>query len=217
MILLEWLKSLLQKIGSGGKKPTKIQYAVLIGLVGIFILLVSQLFEPKENSSPSSPNPNLEQPDLVENDAWKQNNTSNADMTTTTITELEKSYAKELETLLNMITGVSDTEVMINIDATAEQVYQTNLIIGTQETNEEDKNGGTRTIEDETREQNVVIIRRGDEEIPLLIQTKKPSVRGVLVVSKGVDNLEIKRWVIDAVAKVLDVPEHRISVMPKNN
>lgn len=217
MILLEWLKSLLQKIGSGGKKPTKIQYAVLIGLVGIFILLVSQLFEPKENSSPSSPNPNLEQPDLVENDAWKQNNTSNADMTTTTITELEKSYAKELETLLNMITGVSDTEVMINIDATAEQVYQTNLIIGTQETNEEDKNGGTRTIEDETREQNVVIIRRGDEEIPLLIQTKKPSVRGVLVVAKGVDNLEIKRWVIDAVAKVLDVPEHRISVMPKNN
>jgi len=205
------------KIGSGGKKPTKIQYAVLIGLVGIFILLVSQLFEPKENSSPSSPNPNLEQPDLVENDAWKQNNTSNADMTTTTITELEKSYAKELETLLNMITGVSDTEVMINIDATAEQVYQTNLIIGTQETNEEDKNGGTRTIEDETREQNVVIIRRGDEEIPLLIQTKKPSVRGVLVVAKGVDNLEIKRWVIDAVAKVLDVPEHRISVMPKNN
>lgn len=217
MILLEWLKSLLQKIGSGGKKPTKIQYAVLIGLVGIFFLLVSQLFEPKENSSPSSPNPNLEQPDLVENDAWKQNNTSNADMTTTTITELEKSYAKELETLLNMITGVSDTEVMINIDATAEQVYQTNLIIGTQETNEEDKNGGTRTIEDETREQNVVIIRRGDEEIPLLIQTKKPSVRGVLVVAKGVDNLEIKRWVIDAVAKVLDVPEHRISVMPKNN
>src|SRR5690606_19409088 len=182
MILLEWLKSLLQKTGSGGKKPTKIQYAVLIGLVGIFILLVSQLFEPKENSSPSSPNPINEQPDLVENDAWKQNNTSNADMTTTTITELEKSYAKELETLLNMITGVSDTEVMINIDATAEQVYQTNLIIGTQETNEEDKNGGTRTIEDETREQNVVIIRRGDEEIPLLIQTKKPSVRGVLVV-----------------------------------
>ena len=106
---------------------------------------------------------------------------------------------------------------MINIDATAEQVYQTNLIIGSQETNEEDKNGGTRTIEDETREQNVVIIRRGDEEIPLLIQTKKPSVRGVLVVAKGVDNLEIKRWVIDAVAKVLDVPEHRISVMPKSS
>lgn len=216
MILLKWLKNLFEKTGTTGKKPTKVQYAVLIGLVGIFILLVSQLFDTKDNTSPSTPNPLNDQPDVMENDAWKQNNTPDSDKTAS-ITELEKSYAKELENLLNMITGVSDTEVMINIDATAEQVYQTNLIVGTQVTNEEDQNGGTRKIDDETREQNVVIIRKGDEEIPLLIQTKKPSVRGVLVVAKGVDNLEIKRWIVDAVAKVLDVPEHRISVMPKSS
>ena len=81
MILLKWLKNLFEKTGTTGKKPTKVQYAVLIGLVGIFILLVSQLFDTKDNTYPSTPNPLNDQPDVMENDAWKQNNPPDSDKT----------------------------------------------------------------------------------------------------------------------------------------
>ena len=53
------------------------------------------------------------------------------------------------------------------------------------------------------------------KEGPIISETKKPSVRGVLVVAKGAENIQIKKWIIEAVTRSLDVPSHRVSVMPK--
>lgn len=47
-----------------------------------------------------------------------------------------------------------------------------NLIVGTQTTVESDQGGGTRNIDDLTEEQQVVIIRQGDQEVPLIVQNK---------------------------------------------
>lgn len=43
----------------------------------------------------------------------------------------------------------------------------------------------------------------------------KPRVRGVLVVAKGADNIQVKAWITEAVQKVLDVPAYKISILPK--
>ncbi len=71
-------------------------------------------------------------------------------------------------------------------------------------------------VEDENEEQQVVLVRQGDQEVPLLVETRKPEVRGVLVVAKGAEQATVQEWVVQAVSRVLDVPTHRISVMPKN-
>jgi len=70
-------------------------------------------------------------------------------------------------------------------------------------------------VEDETKETKLVYVRQGDQEVPVLVQTKKPEVRGVFIIAKGVENATVKKWVVESVSKVLDVPTYRISVMPK--
>src|SRR5699024_11093288 len=136
--------------------------------------------------------------------------------TTTEVGELETSYEKDLQDMLEKIQRVSEVEVMVNLDSTNVKVYEKNLISGQQTTDESDKNGGTRKVEDNTEDKNVVLVRQGDKEVPLLIQTKKPEVRGVFVVAKGVDHATVKKWLVEATARVLDVPTHKVSVMPKN-
>src|SRR5690625_3965559 len=130
--------------------------------------------------------------------------------------QLANGYQQDLETMLNKIQGVSEAEVMVNLDSSDVKVYERNLISGTQTTNEEDQSGGTRQVEDRTEDTQVVLVRQGDTEKPLLVQTKRPEVRGVFVVAKGAEQPSVKSWIIEAISSVLDVPSHRISVMPKD-
>src|SRR5699024_11922411 len=102
--------------------------------------------------------------------------------------ELESSYETDLEDMLNKIEGVSDAEVLVNLDSTTVKVYEKDLITNQQTTEEEDTNGGTREVDDSTQESTAVLVRQADKEVPLLVQTKKPDVRGVFVIEKGADH-----------------------------
>lgn len=135
---------------------------------------------------------------------------------TSDIEQLARSYEQDLSTMLNKIQGVTESEVMVNLDSSDVKVYEKNLISGTQTTNEEDQNGGTRQVEDRTEDTQVVLVRQGDTETPILVQTKRPEIRGVFIVAKGAEQATVKSWIIEAVSSVLDVPSHRISVMPKD-
>jgi stage III sporulation protein AG len=37
----------------------------------------------------------------------------------------------------------------------------------------------------------------------------------VLVVAKGADNIEVKKSIIEAVTRALDIPSHRVAVLAK--
>src|SRR5699024_1032167 len=135
---------------------------------------------------------------------------------TSDVDELETSYEKDLQEMLEKIQGVSEVEVMVNLDSTNVKVYEKNLITGQQTTDEADKNGGTRKMEDSTEEKEHVLGTQTDKEVQSHIHTKKHEIRGVFVVAKGVEHATVKKWMVAATARVLDVPTHRVSVMPKN-
>ncbi|MFS0751474.1 stage III sporulation protein AG [Oceanobacillus sp. 1P07AA] len=189
------------------KKPSrKIGYLIILGLTGLLLLFISNIF-----SSNEEPEMSLEPPsDQSEPTKGEE------EMASSDISQLEEEMSGQLATMLNKIQGVNDAEVMVNLDATSEQVYEKNQTRGQQTTDETDRNGGSRVVEDQTEESQVVLFRSGDQEIPLLIQTKQPEVRGVFVVAKGAETPSLKNQVIEAVSRVLDVPTHKISVMPKN-
>ncbi|MFP3489056.1 stage III sporulation protein AG, partial [Staphylococcus sp. SIMBA_130] len=50
---------------------------------------------------------------------------------------------------------------------------------------------------------------------PIVVSTKKPVVRGVVVVAVGAENMEVKKMIVDAVTRLLDVKSHRVMVLPK--
>ena len=189
----------------GGPKHKKRKYMLIIAMVGIVFILISNLFSGGEKSSPEPPDAdavNEEEPILEVS-------------LNESVEDLEKQYESELVSMLNQIKGISETEVMINVDSTNEQVYEKNRTKASQTTDETDKSGGKRDVKDETEETELVYIRQGEEEVPVVVQTKKPAVRGVFVIAKGAEKAEMKKWIVDAVSRVLDVPAHKISVMPK--
>ncbi|MGP4107307.1 stage III sporulation protein AG [Virgibacillus sp. L01] len=207
------IKNFLQtkKSESGGRLSKKAGYIVVVGLIGLLLLIIGNIFSSSttdDDQSISNVASEVEKP-AEETFSDKSKSTSDVD-------DIESSYEDNLKEMLNNIEGVSDVEVMVNLESTKVKVYEKNLIAGQQSTTETDKSGGTREIEDNTKETQVVLVRQGDKEVPLLIRTKKPEVRGVFVVAKGVDHATVKKWVVDSVSRVLDVPTHRVSVMPKN-
>lgn len=131
------------------------------------------------------------------------------------VNEIESLYEKNLQSMLNQMKGISEVEVMVNVDSTNVQLYEKDMIYSTQKTDEIDKSGGERSIEDETKETKLVYVRQGDQEVPVLIKTSKPEVRGVFIIAKGVENAALKQLVVEAVSRVLDIPSYRISVVPR--
>ncbi len=133
------------------------------------------------------------------------------------IAAYEERYVKELKAALEAIEGVDDVTVVVNLDSTELKLYEKKRSTQQQTTEESDKEGGKRTIENESTNEEVIIIHNGEEETPLVVATKKPDIRGVLVVAKGADNLQIKKWIVEAVTRVLNVPSYRVAVLPKND
>jgi stage III sporulation protein AG len=132
------------------------------------------------------------------------------------IIEYEKKYEQQLKDTLGNIAGVKDVTVVVNVDSTEKQIYQVNETNRSQTTEEVDKQGGKRNIEDQSQEQTLVIVNDGSKGSPVLVQTEMPKIRGVLVVAKGAENLVIKHMIREAVTRLLDVPSYRVSVQPKN-
>lgn len=202
-------KNIEEKLKNPSKKT---KYIIILALVGLLLLILGNVFTSSQEEADSNIKNQFN--DQVQQPAQKT--VSEEENATSNVGELEENYAKDLQEMLNKIKGVSEVEVMVNLDSTNVKVYQKNLVKGQQTTKESDRNGGTRKVEDSTEDSQTVLVRQGDKEVPLLIQTDKPEVRGVFVVAKGVDHATAKKWVVDAVSRVLDVPTHKISVMPKN-
>jgi len=190
--------------------PFNKRHLLLLAIIGVILIFLGKVFVKKDETIPEQ---NIPQVPSEKVDQLKNDNYEPEDML---VAEIEKNYEKHLEEMLNKMAGVSDAEVMVNLDSTNVKIFAKNTIHGQQTTDEMDRNGGERKVEDLTEDSQIVLTRQGDQEVPLLIHTKKPAVRGVFIVAKGVDHGNVKMSVIDAVSKVLDVSTHKISVMPKN-
>ncbi|SFA71761.1 stage III sporulation protein AG [Lentibacillus halodurans] len=207
------LKKILRNSDSTDKPPKKAGYIIVIGLIGLLLIIIGNVFSSTEETDDDS-SINYEQDNTEEQTA--DETFSDKASETSDVNEIETSYEDDLQAMLNQIQGVSEAEVMVNLESTKVKVYEKNLITGQQITEESDTNGGTRDIEDSQKETQVVLVNQGDKEVPLLIRTEKPDVRGVFVVAKGVDHATVEQWVVESISRVLNVPTHRVSVMPKN-
>ncbi|KAB2333818.1 stage III sporulation protein AG [Bacillus mesophilum] len=207
------LKKWLSKENQPDKKPGKYHYLLLVLLFGAAIMLVSNMFFSEEESTSELPVFNNSEEDSSKEDVatfgQKQGESTGA------ITDYEKMYESQIKEALDTIAGVDDVSVVVNVDATEKKVLEKNRTSQTQTTDETDREGGKRVVEDTSKEEQLVIIREGEKEVPIVIETKKPAIRGVLIVAKGAENIQVKKMIIEAVTRALDVPSHRVSVMPK--
>lgn len=130
------------------------------------------------------------------------------------IAEYENLYETQLREILSSVIGVGEVEVMVNLDSTPELVVEKNRESRSSTTQETDKDRATRNQSDQSKNEQVLVVQ-GKQQQPVVVKTLKPKVRGVLVVAKGADNIQVKAWITEAVNKVLDVPVYKISILPK--
>lgn len=200
----KWLNQVDEKIGEGGKK--RFRFLLLIGLVGVLALLFGSFFQvdsPVESNQTSflqSKKESKALPSMEISDKMER---------------YEKEYESELADILSQIVGVDDVSVVVNLDSTEEDIVQMDRRNSEQVTTETDTKGGNRSIRNETDDQKPAFYQEQGGEKPLIVKKLKPKIRGILVVARGVENLQVKAAVIEAIQRTLDVPVHRISVLPK--
>ncbi|MCK1991460.1 stage III sporulation protein AG [Peribacillus muralis] len=214
---LSWLQKLLNKDPDQKepkeKKPSLYVYALIVVLLGAGIMMAGNLLTTNQTGQTPDVKTvfNNTQADKDDVETFGQKNQSEFKSTK----DYEIYLQNEMKEALESIAGVQDVKVIIYVDASEKKVYERNQVTQKQVTEETDQEGGKRTVEDTSVDEQLVLVKSGEKEGPIISETKKPSVRGVLVVAKGAENIQIKKWIIEAVTRSLDVPSHRVSVMPK--
>ncbi|QQK75920.1 stage III sporulation protein AG [Salicibibacter cibarius] len=200
-----------------GDGSRKFRWYYLGGLlvVGILFMFIGTSGGDEEEQPGGSPSSSSGVNEEQEETGVPSNDTEGQQHPLGDIAELEHAYANQLEETLESMSGVSGVDIVVNLEASESKVYEKDTTSREQITDETDTEGGNRTLEEGTDEETLVLIQEGDSEQPLLIRTEKPDVTGVLVVAEGVEELDHKESVIEAVTRTLDVPAHRVSVLPK--
>jgi stage III sporulation protein AG len=209
--MASWLKKLEDMLSGGpggGKRVKTFRWLLLIGLAGIALMILNSFssFHIKEVlpiQSGSAP-PDESKPAFG----------SGARMETS-FRDYEQAYEAKLWDILTKIAGVGEVEVMVTIDSTEELQVEKNTKETQQSTNEKGANGETRFISETSRSADAVIMNQSGGNNPLVVKTTKPKIRGVVIVAKGAENATVKRLITEAVERGLEVPAHRISVVPR--
>ncbi|MEH7251563.1 stage III sporulation protein AG [Neobacillus niacini] len=206
-----WLKNMVSKGENTDKKAGKYQYMILVLCIGAAFMIVGNVLFSDKSTPIESQAVNSSQGKTEEVETFGLKKDSN----NKTIASYEESFEKELTKALEEMLGVDNVTVVVNIDSTDKKVLEKNTVTKSQTTEEKDNEGGERKVQETSTDQQVVIIRDGEKEVPIIVGEVKPDIRGVLVVAKGAENIQVKKWIIEAVTRSLGVPSHRVAVMPK--
>lgn len=205
--LLQKLEQWLGGGPGGAKRITTFRWLLLIGLLGAFIMIMNSFLNVRQVESLDdgrfSPYPN-DQEVFVSGE--KQ---------TSPFQQYEEKYEQRIKEILEKMVGVGHVDVFVNIESTEEIVVYRNVRETQQTTDEKDRQGASRQVNDVSRSSEIVMNKSGGNDVPIIVKTTKPQIRGIVIVANGAENEVIKQMMLDAVRKGLDVAPHRISISPR--
>lgn len=192
--------------GPGGVKRVKvIQGLVIVGAIGIFLMLINSFFNFKEIDATD------QQPSTV---STSEEVFRNGDIAASSFESVESPLEERLKEILEKMVGVGKVDVMVTVESTEEKIVERNLNTSENVTDENDRNGGTRHITTVTSDGQVVLYQAGNGQQPLITKIINPRIRGVLIVAEGAEDAAVRKLIIQAVEKGLNVVPTRISVVP---
>ncbi len=126
----------------------------------------------------------------------------------------EEQQEARLEEILRKVEGVGEVEVMITLQASSEKVVEKDQPSTSQDVEEQDSGGGTRSTQDRSwSESTVYWEQENGSRTPYVIKELKPRVEGVIVIAQGGGDPEIKQNIMEAVQALFPVEAHKIKIM----
>lgn len=166
----------LKNLKIGKKNIILVAIAVLI----MVLLLVSEFLTPENTENISKENTEIYSSQYIEK------------------TE------KELEALLENISGAGEVKVMI----TLENCYENVFAKGYSEKND----SKTDSQKSESEEEYIIIKNGSNNEECLVVKVYEPTVKGVAVIAQGAGNTQVKNAITQTVCALFDISTAKVSV-----
>jgi len=120
-------------------------------------------------------------------------------------------YEQKLKAVLSEIEGAGQVEVMITYDSSSEIVTANTTTVSTDKTNSSD-----RTAESKNETVSPVLISQSGTTTPLIVKEILPSVKGVIVIAEGADDIRVRLNLVNAVCTALAVDAEKVEIFTKN-
>ncbi|NLX62880.1 MAG: sporulation stage III protein AG [Tissierellia bacterium] len=188
------MENLINKFNEYLKKTNNNQFIrniLIVFIIGIMILIFADIMNTGKNK----------RVDINEN----KNEESVYSVPSDYSTYLER----KLEDILSQLKGVGEVKVMITLEETTEIVPAFNTTKNNETTKETDSQGGTREI---IREDMTIQLVTGEEGSPIVLKEIKPTIKGVIVIAEGAEDLHVKEILYEAVKTALGIPGNRVEV-----
>ena len=124
----------------------------------------------------------------------------------------DSSLESKLKNILSQIEGAGELDVMITFESSEEIQPAYNSNSTTEKTQEKDAQGGERTVTTST--ENKTMITGGSSD-PIVIKTTEPKIKGVIVVSSGASDQNVKQNLYSAVQTALQISGHQVEIYVK--
>lgn len=124
----------------------------------------------------------------------------------------EYNLEENLEDILSKIAGVGKVKVLVTYSETSEVVAMYNEKNTLNNTEETDKNGGVRKIEQTDTDKEIIYEEKNGQKTPITQKVIMPKIEGAIVTAEGASNPAIKTNIIQAVSAATGISTYRIQV-----
>ena len=126
------------------------------------------------------------------------------------ISAYEEKQQQDLKNLLEKMDGVGSVEVKINYESSEVKVPAIDSNTQKNTTEEADTDGGVRN-NTEVSSDDSIVMTNGNE--PLVLQTNKPNITGIIIVAEGGTDSKIKYNIQKAVSSLYDIGMDKVNVL----
>lgn len=173
----------------------------LVVLLGVALLVMPGLFLDKSKPLPQAPNV------VLEKAASKDGGS--------TLSAVENALAQQVSQILSQVEGAGKVMVSVSLAAGPAQDYARNITDSKSTIEEKDTGGGTRTTTEMNQKAELVFAQGKGE--PVIVKELGPQIKGIVIVAEGAKDVEIRSKLSRAVQSMLDLPAHRVMVLPKES
>ncbi len=120
---------------------------------------------------------------------------------------------KRLTDTLSRMADVGKVKVMITLKESGELVLEKDSVTTRSATEENDSQGGSRSISETTFEENTIYSTEGTYSEPYVVKVCAPKIEGVLVVAEGAGSGTVNRTIVEIVQALFGVEAHKVVVV----
>ena len=184
-------KELLNRL----KTDKKLILILGIGLLGMLLLLFTEIFSSGENDDKQ-----LKQKSVSYNSQYTY----------------EQSYKnqlqQDLQKLISSIDGAGKTRVMVTLDSGSKSVYAVDEKIDDKNDSSDKAGELTKNSQYARDTRHIIVNSQSKNEDGLVVEIIQPQIRGVAVVCQGASSAVVRQNITDTVTAVLNISSNRVCI-----